>query len=96
MNDIIKVLKKRRHGLRARIKHERASYSKLRHKSRRIRLASPIGPRIGFFTDRLQELEIVIELIEGKITAKDFIMKQNGDRTDEIVMTIHKLFQYQP
>jgi len=95
-SNVLPILKKRRRGLRLRIKSERAALRNIRHKSRRVRHGSPIGRRIGFFTDRLQELEIVIDFIEGKMTEKAFVTQNNGDRRDYICGQLNKWFQNQP
>ena len=82
--EILELLLEREKALKKRIKKERLSYSRLVHKSRRVRLNSPLGPRIGFFTDRLQELQNVIRLMQGTSTADEFLLNQNGDALDKL------------
>ena len=48
-----------------------------------IRLTS--ASKIGFFIDHLQELELVINLMEGGIDEKNFLIHQNGDDLDKLL-----------
>lgn len=84
-NRLLKILKKREAALEKRIKNERDKYSKLRYKSRRVRMISPLNKRIGWFTDRLRELQLVILLVEKKISEKEFILEWNGDEKDVLL-----------
>lgn len=79
---LLSCLKRRERALKRRIKNERTAFQRLRHKSRAVRLSSPVRPRIGFFTDHLQELQIVIALVEGNMTEDKFVRYQNGDELD--------------
>jgi len=83
--DVLQILKERERGLKSRIARDRTEIKKLRYKSRRIRLCSPLNPRIGWFTDRLQELQLVVKLIEGEISSEDFIIHKNGDKLDKLI-----------
>lgn len=84
------ILKKRATLLRKRIKDEKQSLNRLKHKSRNVRLASGLGPRIGYFTDKLNELESAIKLLEGKIKPKEYIILGNGDEYDRFVTGLMK------
>lgn len=87
---MIDILKRRAKLLRKRIKDERASLARMKHKSRHVRLGSGLGPRIGYFTDKLHELELTIRLLEGKIDAKEFITHGNGDDFDGFITGLMK------
>lgn len=84
IDSLLLALRERESGLKKRIQKERNAYRRLAHKSQRVRLNSPIGPRIGFFTDRLQELQTVICFVEGGISKDEFVIRQNGDDVDAI------------
>ena len=81
---IINTLKIRRKNLRKRIKEENQSLERLRYKSRHVRQNSGIGPRIGWYTDRMQELDLVIQYLDGRIKRKDFIVHLAGDEATHL------------
>ena len=76
VDEQLKVLKLRQRRLRAAVKANEKILSRLAHKSRRVRMSSMAGPRKNFFLDRLQELEITIEYLEGKRTKKEYLDSQ--------------------
>lgn len=78
--EVLKVLKSRRRVLRSAVKANEKILSRLSHKSRRVRMGSMAGPRKNFFLDRLQELEITIEFLEGKRTKKEYLDSQVNQR----------------
>ena len=78
-------LKAREKLLRNRVEYERRQQNKLRNKSRRIRQNSSHSLRIGFFTDRLRELQLVIRFLDGQIPIDEFIKCQNGDILDQVI-----------
>lgn len=84
ISSLLPILKEREKRLKSRIAKEKKSLHGLRHKSRTVRMASRISPRIGFFTDRLQELQTVIWFVEGKLSMEEFLTKQNGDEIDRL------------
>lgn len=61
-------------------------YQKLKYKSPYLRRTSLLNPRIGLFKDHLLELECVINFMEGRITAKQFLNYQDGDDVDMLGM----------
>lgn len=85
MSKLLEILKKREKALEKRIRDDRSGYSKLKYKSRRVRMMSPLNSRIGWFTDRLRELQLVIALVEKRIPENDFIKEWNGDEKDILV-----------
>ena len=91
MKHAIKIMERRARALRKRIKSDRAKLHGLRFKSQRIRQGSPLAPRIGFFTDRLQELECCISLLKGKMSEESFLTNQNGDDMDRLATNIGSL-----
>lgn len=92
-DNVLKYMKQRRRKLKARIKRERRDQERLKYKSRRLRMSSPIISRIEFFTDRLQELQICIDLIEDKISPRDFVINQNGDAADMVATGVGNSFK---
>ncbi len=88
-DEILTLLKKRERSLKKRIKKERESLNALRHKSRRIRLSSAIGPRVGYFTDKLQELQNTIQLLTSAKTKEEFLTSQNGDELDTLLSVLN-------
>lgn len=70
--EFLLTLKRREGIIEKKLKVERQKAERLRYKSRRVRLSSPLGPRIGWLTDRLQELQLVIRLAEGDIKTTEF------------------------
>lgn len=88
MDDILKVLKRRRRSLRKRIKEEENQQSRLQNKSRRVKTMSPHCGRANWYTDRLHELELVIDMIEGRVSEKDFVKWLAGDGTDQLLTMV--------
>ena len=84
MIELLDVLQEREERLKNRIQKERRSLKKMSHKSQRVRINSCLGSRIGFFTDHLQELQLIISLVQGDITGEKFVVSGNGDRLDRI------------
>lgn len=66
------VLKSRERTIKKKLKNQEAKYSRLKYKSRTVRQDSALGPRIGWLTDRLQELQLIIGFIDGKYSEKEF------------------------
>ncbi len=85
---LLLVLKKREKALLERIEADSKSYERLKYKSRRVRHSSPLNNRIGWFTDRLQELQLVISLLEGRVNNKDFVSHKNTDRHGQLATII--------
>jgi hypothetical protein len=79
---ILVALKKRQTLLQKRIDHESANIHNLRHKSRSVRMNSPLHRRIGFFKDLELEIDYAIRLIEGKLTVNNYVKMNNGDELD--------------
>lgn len=76
MEEQLKVLKRRRRILRSAVNANKRILQRLAHKSRHIRRSSTAGPRHNFFLDRLQELEIAIMFLEGKMSKKEYLDAQ--------------------
>ncbi len=76
MEEQLKILKRRRRVLRNAVNANKRILQRLSHKSRRVRACSGAGPRRDFFLDRLQELEITIMFLEGKMTKKEYLDAQ--------------------
>lgn len=73
---LLDVLKSRRRILRSAVKENENILQRNTHKSRRVRAKAFAGPRKSFFTDRLQELELTIGYLEGKIEKKAYLDAQ--------------------
>lgn len=76
---LLKYLIARQKKIRLKISLERKEAEMLKYKSRRVRQQSPLHARIGWYTDRVQELELVIRLIKDETTPKDFIRHKIDD-----------------
>ena len=74
MENIIKILKKREKLIKKLIKIEDVEIERLKYKSRRIRLNNSSGKRRNWYVDRLQELQLCIELFQGDINSNEFII----------------------
>ena len=83
---MIEVMEKRLRKLEQRIAKERRSFP--RNKSRSVRQASGIGPRIGFFQDLTVELSNTLQFLKGEKSEKEYLACQNGDDTDRLGMWI--------
>lgn len=81
---LLEVLRKREAAFKKRIDNDMQAVHRLRYKSRSVRMRSPLHKRVGWFTDRLQELQLVIKFIEGKISIDDFIAHKNTDALGQI------------
>lgn len=90
---LLAILSKRESGLKARIARERRSLRRLDRKSHRLRVTTRITPRIGFFTDRLLELQGVISLLNGAMTPQEFVILSNGDDLDFLVSGLGKVIE---
>jgi hypothetical protein len=55
------------------IRHEERQLERLKHKSRRLRLNNPHGTRKSWYVDRMQEVDLVIRFLEGRIDEQKFI-----------------------
>ncbi len=83
--EVLRIMKKRLRNLKRRMKEEENKISRLAHKSRHVRLSSPSGPRKMWFLDRAQELELAIELLEGKWEEADYVKRLAGDKLDKML-----------
>ncbi len=81
-NEMLLILKRRERKLKKRITKERKESAKLKYKSIRLRGNSCLPARIGFFTDHLQELQLVIRLLNRQVTPSEFVIDKNGDKLD--------------
>lgn len=81
---LLNVLKKREAAFKKRIENDMKAVHRLKYKSRSVRMRSPLHKRVGWFTDRLQELQLVISFIEGKISIDDFIAHKNTDAVGQM------------
>ena len=91
LKTIIKTLKLRRRNLRRRKKEEHTKQRRLDHKSRGVRLASPYGRRSNWYLDREQELNLVIDFLEGKVDRSVFVRFLAGDEGDRLITAIGNL-----
>lgn len=85
IKDKIATLERRLAGLNKRVVAERNKLNRLRHKSRHVRQCSGLGPRIGYFADRIIELELVIRFMKGKMKPEQFEKFGNGDDFDSVI-----------
>lgn len=88
LKNLIAALHKRKEGLEHRIAQERKSLDRLRHKSRTVRQNSRVGPRINYFSDKLNELALVIEFANGRLTLDEFVKRGNGDEADKLISAL--------
>ena len=86
--DILLVMKKRLKKLNKRISDDNKKIENLKYKSRSIRMSSRLGPRINWFTDRRDELSLAIQMIEGKMSPKEYDTWLNGDEMDNLLCGI--------
>lgn len=91
MIEILKTLKLRRRNLRRRIREEQKELTRYDHKSRRVRRQAHSMSMSGWYTDREQELSLVISFLEGKIEKKNFVKWLAGDEADKTLRAIGKI-----
>lgn len=85
---IIEILKKRKKVFRKMMKEEERQCERLKHKTQSVRLSSPHIPRLNWYTDRCQELELIISLLEEGIKENDFIHHLLDDNSGLICLGI--------
>lgn len=74
--ELLKTLKQRRRIMRSAVNANKRILQRLSHKSHRIRRHCTALPRHNFFLDRLQELELAICFLEGKVSKKEYLDAQ--------------------
>ena len=77
---VMKILKKRRRILRSAVNANSGILKGLANKSRHVRRLSMAGPRKNMFTDRLLELENLIDFLESRMTEKEYYDRQVNER----------------
>jgi hypothetical protein len=70
---IVRALKARIRTFKKEEEKEWKKQMRMKHKSRRVRLASPHASRANFYLDKYQELEHLLLYMEGKCSREAYI-----------------------
>lgn len=82
---ILDAMKARQQEMKNKIAKENSKLHRMRNKSQRVRLASNLGPRIGYFRDHLYELGFAISLLEGRADIETYPTDGITDETSNLI-----------
>lgn len=85
---ILKAMKSRERVIERKIKRERQTLHRMRNKSMHVRLNSGLGPRIGYFTDHLNEIGFAIALMEGRVDIDTYPHCGVDDETSNLIQAV--------
>ena len=87
---IIRALRERKANFQKRINEEERRISRGLHKSRTIRMQinATHGSRKNWYLDRMQELDLVIDYLNGKMKRRDFINHLINDDANDLLTFI--------